>query len=393
MKENMLIIHGGGPTAVINSSLYGVIEEALKHSEVGEIYAAAGGTGGLLKRKIINLRKISRQEREILKTSPASAIGTSRDFLAAEDYEEMPKIFKELGVKYVLLNGGNGTMDTCGKIYEQCKAEGISVMGIPKTMDNDIAVTDHSPGFGSAARFMAGSMAELCADIRGLPIHISVVEAMGRSAGWVAAAAALAVDSGVGAPDLIYLPERNFDEEAFLTDAERLIKSKGCGVIVASEGLHFADGKPIAPPVMTIGRATYFGDVSAHLAGLITKKLGFKARSEKPGLLSRASIAWQSTVDRDEAILAGSEAVKAILSGESGKMVGFERVSTSPYCAKPILIDVKKVMLEERLLPNEFINVGGNGVTMAFLDWCRPLLGEALPRLANFSNMVEDAKV
>lgn len=388
MAGNMIVIHGGGPTAVINSSLYGVIREALSSSGVGELYAAKGGTGGLLRRELLNLREIPDGELELLLCSPSSAIGTSRDHLEPEDYEKIPEIFKEFGIKYVLLNGGNGTMDTCGKIYEQCRKSGIAVIGIPKTMDNDIAVTDHSPGFGSAARYMAGTVAEVCADVRGLPIHICVIEAMGRSAGWVAAASALAVDSsddGGGGPDLIYLPERafSFSEEKFLADVERLIKEKGCGVVIASEGLRLSDNNTAAPSAA--GRAAYVGDVSAHLANLITTKLGFKARSESPGLISRASIAWQSKTDRDEAVLAGREAVKAVLRGETGKMVGFSRAESGSYLVKPILIDVKEVMLKEKLLPDEFINSAGNGVTPAFLDWCRPLLGEPLPRLISFS--------
>ena len=204
-------------------------------------------------------------------------------------------------------------MDACGKVYAACKAQGLDVrvVGIPKTMDNDIAVTDHAPGYGSAARYMAASVAEVCCDVRGLPIHVVVVESLGRAAGWVAAASALAGDSGTGGPDLIYLPERAFSEEQFLADVQQLIDTKGSGVVVASEGLHYADDTPIVEPVMTVGRATYFGDVSAHLANLIIKKLGYKARAEKPGILGRSSIAWQSAIDRDEAVLAGTEAVKA----------------------------------------------------------------------------------
>ena len=234
MSGNMVIIHGGGPTAVINASLYGAVEEAKKHPEVGKIYAAIGGTGGLLHKKLLDLREIPQEELDLLLTSPASAIGTSRDHLEPEDYAAMVPVFEEFGIRYVLLNGGNGTMDTCSRIYEQCCAHGISVMGIPKTMDNDIAVTDHSPGVGSAARYMAVSTAEVCADVRGLPIHIVVIEALGRNAGWVTASSALAADCGVGGPDLIYLPERACDEAAFLRDVQELIDRKGCAMRTAN---------------------------------------------------------------------------------------------------------------------------------------------------------------
>ena len=287
----------------------------------------------------------------------------------------------EFGAKYVLMNGGNGTMDACGKLCAMLEGTGIRVMGIPKTMDNDIAVTDHAPGFGSAARYIAQSVAEVTADVRGLPIHVVVIEASGRNAGWITAASALARQAGVDGPDLIYLPERPFDEEQYLRDVQKLIEEKRGVVVVASEGLKDKDGKPIVEPVFQVGRATYFGDVSAHLANLVIKRLGYKARSEKPGLLGRASIALSSDVDRAEAILAGEEAVRAACAGESGKMVGFIRESTSPYKVRTTLIDVHDVMLVEKKMPDAYINEAGNGVTQAFIDWCAPLIGEPLGKL------------
>ena len=301
--------------------------------------------------------------------------------LEAPEYAAMAAVLEKHDIRYVLMNGGNGTMDTCGKLYQRCAARGVMVIGIPKTMDNDLAVTDHAPGFGSAARYMAGSVAEVCCDVEGLPIHIVVVEALGRNAGWVTASAALATDSYAHGPDLIYLPERAFCEDEFLCDVEALIKTKGHGVVVASEGLHDAAGKPIVDPVFTVGRSTYFGDVSAHLAQLITRRLGYKARSEKPGLLGRASIAWQSETDRREAELCGRAAVDAATGGETGKMVALRRVPGEPYRCETFLADIADVMMTERKLPDEFINARGNGVTEAFKTWCRPLLGGPLPRL------------
>ena len=385
MAENLLIIHGGGPTAVINSSLYGAVREAKRRLKGGSVYAAIGGTGGLLRRQVKDLGTEPEERLSLLLQSPASAIGTSRDCLEAEDYAAMAQVIRELGITAVVMNGGNGTMDACGKLYAACSDQGVRVMGIPKTIDNDIAITDHAPGYGSAARYMAASTAEVCADVRSLPIHVVVIEALGRSAGWITAASALAAQCGLPGPDLIYLPERAFSPERFLADVEKLIKEKGFGVVVASEGLTGADGKPIVDPIFTVGRATYFGDVSAHLANLIIKKLGYKARSEKPGLLGRASIAWQSPVDREEAVLAGELAVRAVLTGESGKMVGFSRLSTQPYQVEPILIDIQEVLLRERQMPPEFINVAGNGVTPAFVEWCKPLIGPELPPILSYT--------
>ncbi len=381
MAGNLIIVHGGGPTAVINSSLYGAIRQAQESPEVDRVLVAIGGTGGLLKEHIKDVTDYPDEALRGLLTSPASAIGTSRDALEKPEYEAMVPILQKHSIRYVLMNGGNGTMDTCGKLYAQCAEKGISVIGIPKTMDNDLAVTDHAPGFGSAARYVAGSTAELCCDVEGLPIHVVVLETSGRNAGWLTAAASLATDSYAHGPDLIYLPERDFDQEAFLRDVKKLIEEKGHGVVVASEGLHYAGGTPIVEPIFTVGRATYFGDVGSHLANLIIKELGYKARAEKPGLLGRASMLWQSETDREEAERCGRAAVDAATAGESGKMVALRRCPGEGYRCETFLVDIREVMMTERKLPDEFINAEGNGITEAFRQWCRPLLGSPLPKL------------
>ncbi|WP_144743741.1 diphosphate--fructose-6-phosphate 1-phosphotransferase [Enorma burkinafasonensis] len=385
--DNLLVIHGGGPTAVINASLYGAVRTALGAPGVGAVLGARGGVAGLAAGDFVDFRAVPESDLALLPSTPSSAIGTGRDAVDEEGYRRLAEAIARHGIRWVLMTGGNGSMDTCGKIYHACCEAGVDVgvMGIPKTMDNDIAVTDHAPGFGSAARFVAQTTSEVCCDVKGLPIHIVVLEVMGRSAGWVAASSALAADAGIAGPDLIYMPERAFNEDEFLADVQALIDEKRSGVVVASEGLHYADGTPIVEPVMTVGRATYFGDVSAHLANLIIKKLGYKARSEKPGLVGRASIAYQSSVDRDEAIRAGSEAVRAALEGDSGKMIGFEREGGADYAVRCVRIPIEQVMLDEQHLPDEFINERGNGVTEAFRTWCRPLIGEPLPRLVSFA--------
>ena len=204
MGENILIVHGGGPTSVINASLYGAVEEAKKYKEIEHIYAAKNGTGGLMREELIELENVPDEKLELLLNTPGSAIGTSRDQIEQAEYDRMIEVLLKKNIKYVLFNGGNGSMDTCGKLYKNCQARGldIRVMGIPKTHDNDIAITDHSPGYGSIARYMAQSVKEVAADVKGLPIHVVVVEALGRNAGWTTAASALADDGdGVG-PDL-----------------------------------------------------------------------------------------------------------------------------------------------------------------------------------------------
>lgn len=386
MAENLLIVHGGGPTAVMNGSLYGAIKEAKKSEKIEHIYGANNGTGGFLNRDFLELENVPEEKLKLLLQTPGTAIGTSRDPIEQEDYEQMADILEAENIKYVLFNGGNGTMDTCGKLHKTCQRRNldVKVMGIPKTTDNDIAVTDHSPGFGSAARYMAACTQELAADVRSLPIHVVVMEASGRNAGWITASSALAGEKGY-APDLIYLPERAFDEDKFIEDVKKLLEKKSGILVVASEGLTNKEGNPIVKPVFKTERATYFGDVSSHLANLVIQKLGYKARGEKPGLLGRASIFMQSQVDIEEAQLAGELACRAALQGESGKMVAFSRISEKPYEMKPFLVDIDEVMMYERKMPDEFINEEGNGVTQAFLDWCRPLIGEELPDMISFN--------
>ena len=236
MSVNALIVHGGAPTAVINASLYGAIHEIKKYKEIGSFYAAIGGAGAVLREQFVDLKKISEEKLSMLPYTPASAIGTSRDPLEQPEYDRIAEILVKWNIRYVFFNGGNGSMDTCGKVYEACRRIGkeISVVGIPKTIDNDISVTDHAPGFGSAAKYIAASVREISQDVRALPIHVSVVEAMGRNAGWIAAASALADDGNGSGPDFIYLPEKPFDEDQFLTSIENKLQEKKGIVVVAS---------------------------------------------------------------------------------------------------------------------------------------------------------------
>lgn len=383
--KNMLIVHGGGPTAVLNASLYGAVLGAKDSPLVDKIYGAIGGTEAIFTENFIDLKKVPEEELALLPGTPGTAIGSSRFHLEPEDYERMPDIFERLNIGYVLLTGGNGSMDTCGRIARACAGRDIRVGGIPKTMDNDLAVTDHAPGYGSAARYAAATVQEVGADVRSLPIHVVIVEVMGRNAGWIAAASALARKAPGDAPHLIYIPEVPFDEEAFLADAKRLFEEKGGVVVVVSEGLVDKEGKNVVPPLFTLGRSTYYDDVSAYLRDLIIKRLGIKARNEKPGLCGRASIAFQSPVDRDEAILAGRRAAEAILQGENNFMVGFKRLPGADYQIETVIIPVEQVMLEEKKMPRSYLNEEGNDVTEAFIRWARPLIGGELPRFVHFN--------
>ena len=377
-KGKLLIVHGGAPTAVMNASLYGVLEAARENPQVEGVLGASGGTGGLLAERFVDLGRLTDEERERLLMTPGTVIGTSRTPLTEAEYARMAQIAAGHGVRWVLFNGGNGTMDACGRMRAVCESYGIGVVGIPKTIDNDIAVTDHAPGFGSAARYLAATVSEVAQDVHALPIHVCVIEAMGRNAGWLAAASSLASEVGFG-PDLIYLPERAFNQEQFLADVKRIYDRQGCAVVVASEGLRYADGTPIVEPIFQVGRAVYYGDVSAHLANLVIRHLGIKARSEKPGICGRASFAHQSPVDRDEARACGRRAAELALEGRSGVMVTLQRPEGA-YHTVLGEADIQDVMLVERKLPDAWITPEGTGVTEAFKDWCRPLLGGPLPR-------------
>ncbi len=384
MEGNLLVVHGGGPTAVLNASLYGVIREAQKNPDIKKIYGAIGGSEAILTENFLDMGELEDEKIELLLQTPGTAIGSSRFPLEQEQYEAMVDILKKNDIKYVLFNGGNGSMDTCGKVSKVCADEGIYVVGIPKTMDNDISIIDHAPGFPSAAKYIATVTKEVGADVKSLPIHVCVIEAMGRNAGWITAASVLARKEPGDAPHLVYLPERNFKEEEFLEDVKRLYDELGGVVVVVSEGLRNEKGESIVPPIFKTDRAVYYGDVSAYLAELVIKKLGIKARSEKPGLCGRTSMLLQSKVDREEAVLVGREAVKAAVAGHTGVMVGIRRKGGEEYGIETPLIPIEEVMLNERVMPEDYINERGNDITESFARWCKPVIDGDLPEMISF---------
>ncbi|MFI3169821.1 MAG: diphosphate--fructose-6-phosphate 1-phosphotransferase [Faecalibacterium sp.] len=388
---NLLIAHGGAPTTVINASLYGAVMAAKQSGKVEHIYGAIHGSAGILNEEFIDLAAQPQAELDKLLHTPASAIGTSRTPLYEKEYARMAEVLQKHDIGYVLFTGGNGSMDTCGRLYKACEGK-VLVAGIPKTIDNDIAVIDHAPGFGSAARFIAMSVAEIAQDVQAMPIHVCIIETMGRNAGWLTAAAALARTEEGGAPDLIYLPEVAFDEEAFLRDVTALYQKKGGVVVVVSEGLKNADGSSIAPPLFKTERATYAGPVASYLAKLVIEKTGIKARSETPGIWGRSSAQNQSPVDCEEAVRMGAMAANAVLSGTSGVMAGMMRKEGAAYAVEDVLVPIEKVMMDERLLPAEYIAPSGNDVTQAFIEWCRPLVGELPIDFANFRTPDEATK-
>ena len=323
MGKNILVAHGGGPTAVINCSLQGVVEAARSAGFDGSIYAARFGAEGILAGDLIDLTNVPAATIARLSHTPASAIGSCRRKLTDADYPTVLETLKRFDVGYFFYNGGNDSMDTCHKVNELAKKEGLDVrvIGIPKTMDNDLDLTDHCPGFGSAARYAAQSAAELALDASGLPIHVVVLELMGRNAGWVTAASAMAkrlTDCEV----LTYLPEVPVDEAKMLADIEKHY-AKGKGLLVTvSEGICGPDGKPLADTGIVDGFGHKVpGGTAQHVTDQIIQKLGLKSRAEKPGLLGRASIPYVSETDREEAYAVGKCALESALKGEDRKSV------------------------------------------------------------------------
>ena len=380
MSANVLVVHGGGPTAVINASLYGVVEEAKSSGSIGRVYGAIGGSEGILKENFLDLMQYPEEKLSLLLQTPATAIGSSRYALKQEDYNAMAGIFRKYGIRYVLLNGGNGTMDTCGRIFEACRGEDIYVVGIPKTIDNDIAITDHTPGYGSAARLIAASAAEVGADVKALPIHVCVMEAMGRNAGWITAASALARKKPGDAPHLIYLPERPFDEEAFLKRVAELEKERHNVIIAVSEGVKNKDGVFLCDLVSTAGQLDAFGHkailsgTSRYLADLIRVRLGCKTRAIEFSTLQRCASHLASRTDITEAYQVGGAAVEAAVRGETAKMAAIKRKSDQPYRAETEMVDVTKVANFEKKVPLDWITEDGMHVNENFERYARPLI-------------------
>ena len=376
LKGNMLIAHGGGPTPVINSSLLGAVREAKLHGEIETIYGARFGAEGILAGDLIDLGKFADEDLALLAKTPASALGSCRRKLTDADYPAVLECFKKFNIRYFFYNGGNDSMDTCNKIYNLSVETGyeLRVIGIPKTIDNDLDVTDHCPGFGSAAKYAAVSALELAQDASALPIHVVVMEMMGRNAGWITAASALYADL-MPCEHLVYLPEVAFDKEKFLA-AVKEKWAKGRGLLVTiSEGIHYADGSPVADSGVVDGFGHKVpGGAAQALSDMIMQETGLKSRSEKPGLLGRVSVGLMSEIDQKEAEEAGACAVRSAVEGKTGFMVGFE-TTRNPYSSKTILIPLEKVANAEKKFPLEWIGEDGASIKPEFKAYCEPLLG------------------
>ena len=397
----------GGPTAVINASAYGVIRTALDSDCITKVYGAAHGIKGVLEDRLYVMDEEDPEELRLLLNTPSSELGSCRYKIADPekddtDYKRILEIFRKYDVRYFFYNGGNDSMDTCNKISRYLQSAGYDcrVIGVPKTIDNDLYGTDHCPGFASAAKYIATSCMEINKDARvydnGM---ITVVEIMGRHAGWLAASSALATVYGSG-PDLIYLPEYDFDMDKFFSDVEKVYAENGKVLIAVSEGIHYADGSFVSEAKTSatdgFGHAQ-LGGLAAMLAELIKARTGAKVRGIELSLLQRCGAHLASKTDITEAFEAGKEAVEQAVAGNTGVMVAFERASVDgKYVCKHVLLPLEKVANYEKKVPLEWINDERNGLKSEFIDYVLPLIqGEpslpmvdSLPRYARLKKIL-----
>ena len=396
----------GGPTAVINASAYGVIRAALDAEEITKVYGAFHGIKGVLDDKLFVMDEEDPEELKLLLHTPSSELGSCRYKIADPeaddtDYKRILEIFKKYNVRYFFYNGGNDSMDTCNKISRYMESVGYAchVMGVPKTIDNDLFGTDHCPGFASAAKYIATSCMEINKDARvydnGM---ITIVEIMGRHAGWLAASASLATAYGSG-PDLVYLPETDFDMDKFLADVDRIYKKSGKVLVAVSEGIHYADGSFVSEAKTSatdgFGHAQ-LGGLAAMLAEIVKAHTGAKVRGIELSLLQRCGAHLASATDVEEACTAGMEAVKNAVNGVSGKMVAFERETVNgKYHCKYVLLPLSSDANYEKKVPLEWINKEGNGLKQEFIDYVLPLIqGEPeIPRVDSLPRYAKLKKV
>jgi ATP-dependent phosphofructokinase / diphosphate-dependent phosphofructokinase len=394
---NVVIAQGGGPTPVINASLYGIVGDATR--ELGascRIWGARNGITGVLQDRWINLRSVHGQLWKQIADSPGAALGSCRKMLSAEEAAEAVCTLREKDVQYFFYIGGNDSMDTVLKMnraalelhYE------MACCGIPKTVDNDLPCTDHCPGFGSAARYIAQSAVDLGMDIRSLPAPVSILEVMGRDAGWLTAATLLARRNPGDAPHLIYVPELPLTREQLLNDVQNVYDQLGWVVIAVSEGVRDERGESWGARrkgATTDGFGHRLpGDVATALASLITSELGLRARSEKPGLLGRSSALMASPTDRREAEEVGAFGFSWAMKGNTGFMASIERQQGNVYGVRYAAVPLENVANQARLLPLDYVTDSHNDIRAEYRAYAEPLAGGPPAQYARLDGIQSD---
>ena len=388
LKGNVIVGQSGGPTAVINASLAGVFKTA-RDRGAKKVYGMLHGIRGLLEEKYVDLSQHIKSDLDIdlLKRTPSSFLGSCRFKLPeikddTEIYDRIFGILDKLEVEYFFYIGGNDSMDTIKKLSDYAILNGskIRFMGVPKTIDNDLAVTDHTPGFGSAAKYIASITKEVIRDglVYGTK-SVTILEIMGRNAGWLTGAAALAKGEDCEGPDMLFLPEITFDVDKFMRKVGELQEKKGSVVVAVSEGVKVADGRYVCELTDNIDFVDAFGHrqltgTARYLAEKISREVGCKTRAIEFNSLQRCASHIVGRVDITEAFQVGGAAVKAAFEGETGQMIILKRVSDDPYLCVTDLYDVHKIANVEKKVPLEWINEDGDYVTPEFINYVRPLI-------------------
>lgn len=367
-----MVLHSGGPTPVVNASLLGVVEEVRRQPRITQLLGARFGIDGILNQDFVDLLALDPNRLTAVALSPSSALGMSRRYVDDETLTAILKVLLSRGVEYLFYTGGNGSMGAAARIAE---SSGVHVIGIPKTIDNDLTHTDHTPGYATAARFFACAARDIGADNRALPGQVEFIEVLGRNTGWLVAATALARHDPDDAPHLIYLPEARLPLVQLLDDIDRVYRRLGRCVVAVCEGQLDESGQPFGADVRPSSGRPLAMNLAHRLAMLVTEKLKLRARSEKPGLLARSGAAYFSQLDWDEARLVGEAAVRAAVDGASNIMTTLEREPGSLYSMRCGTVPLATVASTERPFPAEWRNAAGNDVTSAFLDYAEPLLG------------------
>ncbi|MBQ1311861.1 MAG: 6-phosphofructokinase [Blautia sp.] len=399
-KRNIIVGQSGGPTSVINSSLAGVYKNAIERG-FDKVYGMLHGVQGLLDEQYIDLSTQIHSELdiELLKRTPSAFLGSCRYKLPEihenrEIYEKLFEILNKLDIEAFIYIGGNDSMDTIKKLSDYAIVNGHTqkFLGVPKTIDNDLALTDHTPGFGSAAKYIGASTKEVIRDAEGLTYNksmITIMEIMGRNAGWLTGATALARQEDCDGPDLIYLPEVPFDLAHFTEKVKDLLKKKASVVIAVSEGIKLEDGRFVCELGISSDYVDAFGHkqltgTASYLAGYLAAECGCKTRAVELSTLQRSASHMASRVDIDEAFMVGGAAVKAADEGDTGKMVVIDRISDDPYMSATGIYDVHRIANEEKLVPRNWMNKDASYVTEDCIDYVRPLIqGDYQPIMVN----------
>jgi len=382
--RNLLVVQGGGPTQVLNATLAAIVGEAQAHGQFSRIFGARLGLKGFADGAAIDLGSLSPAVLDLLRAPPGAALGSSRAKPSADDLERFLARLRRHHIHDILFAGGNGTMLGAEAVSRHClqSSYDVRVLGIPKTVDNDIAVTDRCPGYASAARYIAQSTRDLGQDVRSLPQPVSILETMGRSVGWLAAATAAGKRDEQDAPHLVYIPERPFHMDEFLASLDRIVSLQGWAIVAVAEGIRNRDGSfvyQVADPAQADPlQRPLTGGVAQFLADTVARRLGMRCRSEKPGLLGRSSMLHVSPQDLKDADLVGRAAVRGLLAGETGKMVSLLPLE-DPGATGYAFVELSKVVEIERPIPASWTADGVIPVSDSFFQYLEPLIGSLVP--------------